>query len=262
MNTYGTAERDLSGRVALVTGASRGLGQAISVELARRGAYIAVNYRKHGEDALKTLDLVRQAGSDGGLFPADVSNAEAVNSMFADLMAEKARIDVLVNNAGITRDQPFLMMREDDWRNVLNTDLHAVFLCAKAALRPMCAARHGVIINIGSGSGISPRPGQVNYSSAKSALIGFTRSLAREAARNNVRVLLVAPGFTATDMSQSLAPQVIQDSLRKIPLGRWGLPEEIAAVVGYMASNHAAFINGQSIIVDGGRAAMEQDFHV
>src|SRR5689334_20706114 len=162
MNTYGTAERDLSGRVALVTGASRGLGRAISVELARRGAYIAVNYRKHGEDALKTLDLVRQAGSDGGLFPADVSNADAVNSMFADLMAEKARIDVLVNNAGITRDQPFLMMREDDWRNVLDTDLHAAFLCAKAALRPMCAARHGVIINIGSGSGISPRPGQVN----------------------------------------------------------------------------------------------------
>ena len=262
MHTLRTADRELRGRIALVTGASRGLGRAISIELAHRGAFVAVNYLRNGEDALKTLELIRQAGSDGALFPADVSNPDAVNSMFAELLREKRRIDILVNNAGITRDQPYLMMREEDWRSVLQTDLHALFFCCKAALRPMCSARQGTIINIGSGSGISPRPGQVNYSAAKSALVGFARSLAREACRHNVRVLVVAPGFTATDMSQALPPNVIQESLRKIPLGRWGLPEEIASVVGFLASDDAGFINGQTVVVDGGRAAIEQDFHV
>jgi 3-oxoacyl-[acyl-carrier protein] reductase len=262
MPTFRAVERDLSGRIALVTGGSRGLGRAISIELAQKGAFVAVNYRRNGEDALRTLELIREAGSDGELFPADVGNADAVNSMFNELLRERRRIDILINNAGVTRDQPYLMMQEEDWRSVLQTDLHALFFCCKAALRPMCSARHGVIINIGSGSGISPRPGQVNYSSAKSAVIGFSRSLAREAARHNVRILVVAPGFTATDMSQALPSNIIQDSFRKIPLGRWGLPEEIASVVGFLASNHAGFINGQTVIVDGGRAAMEQDFYV
>lgn len=262
MHTLGGVERDLSGRIALVTGGSRGLGRAISVELAQKGAFVAVNYRRSGEEALRTLELIREAGSDGELFPADVRNGDAVNSMFDELLRERRRIDILINNAGVTRDQPYLMMKEEDWQSVLQTDLHSLFFCCKAALRPMCSARRGVIINIGSGSGISPRPGQVNYSSAKSALIGFSRSLAREAARYNVRILVVAPGFTATDMSQALPTNIIQDSFRKIPLGRWGLPEEVASVVGFLASNDADFISGQTFIVDGGRAAMEQDFYV
>jgi 3-oxoacyl-[acyl-carrier protein] reductase len=262
MSIYNIAERSLGGRVALVTGGSRGLGKAISLELARKGAFVAINYNRNSEEALKTLDLVQAAGSDGALFRADAGSAAAVASMFDDLLRKKGRIDILVNNAGITRDEPFPMMRQESWRMVLETDLHSVYLCCKAAIRPMCAARRGVIINIGSGSGISPRPGQVNYSAAKSAVIGFTRSLAREAARNNIRVLVVAPGFTATDMSQSLPASVIEASLKKIPLGRWGLPEEVASVVAYLATDDASFITGNTMIVDGGRAAAEQDFHV
>jgi 3-oxoacyl-[acyl-carrier protein] reductase len=262
MPTFSAVERDLSGRIALVTGGSRGLGRAISIELAQRGAFVAVNYRRSGEDALRTLELIRAAGSDGALFPADVGNADAVNSMFTELLRERRRIDILINNASVTRDQLYMMMQVEDWRSTLQTNLHALFFCCKAALRSMCSAGRGVVINIGSGSGISPRPGQVNYSSTKSAVIGFSRSLAREAARYKVRILVVAPGFTVTDMSQALPANVIQDSFRKIPLGRWGLPEEIASVVGFLASNHAGFISGQTFVVDGGRAAMEQDFCV
>ena len=262
MSLYDADERNLSGRVALVTGGSRGLGKAISIELARRGAFVAINFRRNEEEAVKTLKLIQDARGDGALFPCDVNSAGAVTVMLDGLLRAKGRIDILVNNAGVTRDEPFLMMRNESWRTVLETDLHSVFLCSKAAFRPMCAARQGVIINIGSGSGLSPRPGQVNYSSAKSALIGFTRSLAREAARNHVRVLMVAPGFTATDMSQSLPTNVIQESLGKIPLGRWGLPEEAALMVAYLASDDAAFITGQTLVVDGGRASAEQDFHV
>jgi 3-oxoacyl-[acyl-carrier protein] reductase len=262
MHTCETTERNLTGKVALVTGGSRGLGQAVSIELARQGAFVAINYRRNEGEALQTLEQIRKTGGDGALYRADVSSADAVSSMFTELLREKNRIDILINNAGITRDEPFLMMREASWRAVLDTDLHAVFLCCKAAIRPMWEARQGVIINIGSGSGLSPRPGQVNYSSAKSALIGFTRSLAREASRNNIRVLMVAPGFTATDMSKGLPATVIQESLRKIPLGRWGLPEEVASVVAYCASDDAAFFTGNTIVVDGGRASAEQEFHV
>jgi 3-oxoacyl-[acyl-carrier protein] reductase len=257
-----TNERNLNGKVALVTGGSRGLGRAISVELARQGAFVAVNYRRNEDEARKTLDLLQEVGGQGSLFQAEVSSADSVATMFASLLAAHKRIDILVNNAGITRDQPFVTMPGESWHDVLETDLHGIFLCSKAAFRPMCIARRGVIINIGSGSGISPRPGQVNYSSAKSALIGFTRSLAREAAPKGIRVILVAPGFIATDMSYALPSSVVEDSLRKIPLGRWGLPEEIALSVAHLVSDDAGFITGSTIIVDGGRAAAEQDFHV
>jgi 3-oxoacyl-[acyl-carrier protein] reductase len=165
-----------------------------------------------------------------------------------------------VNNAGITRDEFFLMMKPATWEMVLNVNLNGVYYCCKAVARAMCAAGRGVIINIGSGSGISPRMGQVNYGATKSALIGFTRSLARELAPKGVRALVVAPGFTRTEMSQVVPADSVETSLRLISLGRWGLPEEIATVVGFMASDDAAQITGQTIVADGGRTAGEQDF--
>jgi 3-oxoacyl-[acyl-carrier protein] reductase len=180
--------------------------------------------------------------------------------MFEQVYTELEQVDILVNNAGITRDILFLMMRRKSWDEVLVTNLHGTFLCTQAVLSTMCAAGRGVIINIGSGSGLSPRVGQTNYSSSKSALIGFTKSLAHEVAGKGVRVITVAPGFTRTDMSEILTPEVEEQTVKLIPLGRWGQPEEVAKVVGFMASDHAAYITGQTIVVDGGRIAIEQEY--
>jgi 3-oxoacyl-[acyl-carrier protein] reductase len=180
--------------------------------------------------------------------------------MFQEISRAHGRVDVLVNNAGITRDEYLMLMRPESWRDVLQTNLNGAFHCAKAVARSMCAARHGVIINIGSGSSVSPRAGQVNYGTSKSSLIGFTKSLARELAGQGVRVLLVAPGFIETDMSRAVSRKAAEESLQKIPLGRWGSPEEVASVVGFLASDDAALMTGQTVIVDGGRMAEENDF--
>jgi 3-oxoacyl-[acyl-carrier protein] reductase len=253
-------ERGLEGRVAVVTGGSRGLGRAIGLELARRGAFVVVNFQRNAKEAEKTLAAIEAAGGHGKIRQADVSKPDQVQAMFQEIFKEHKRVDILVNNAGISRDELFVPMRKESWEDLLNTNLHAVFHCCRAVVRNMCAARRGVIINIGSGSGISPRPGQVNYSSSKAGLLGFSKSLAREVAAKGVRVLVVAPGFTETEMSGIVSPQAMQYSLSMIPLGRWGRPEELAAVVGFMASDDAAYIVGQTIIVDGGRAAGEQEW--
>jgi 3-oxoacyl-[acyl-carrier protein] reductase len=253
-------DRSLEGRVALVTGASRGLGRAISVALGRRRAFVGINYLQNHKEAERTLSEVRSSGGDGALYPTDVRDQRQVAEMFHALLSVRSRVHILVNNAGIRRDEHFVMMRQPNWQAVIETDLDSAFYCSKAVVRQMCAARQGVIISIGSGSGLSPRPGQVNYSSAKSALIGYSRSLAREVARNGVRVNVVAPGFTHTSMSEMLPHDVIEESIRKIPLGRWATPDEVAEVVCWVASDEAAFLTGQTLVVDGGRAAVEQDF--
>jgi 3-oxoacyl-[acyl-carrier protein] reductase len=253
-------QRDPENRVAVVTGASRGIGRAIALELARRGAFVIVNYQRNAQEAGKTLAAIEADGGRGTIRQADVSNAGQIQAMFQEILKEHKRVDILVNNAGITRDELFLTMRKESWQDLIETDLTAVFHCSKAVIRSMVAARRGVIINIGSGSALSPRPGQVNYSSAKSGLIGFSRSLAREVAHKGVRVLVVAPGFTETEMAGAVSREAMEYSLSMIPMGRWGRPEELASVVGFMASDDAAYIVGQTIIVDGGRAAGEQDF--
>ncbi|MCC6509579.1 MAG: 3-oxoacyl-ACP reductase FabG [Pirellulaceae bacterium] len=255
-----TGQAESKRPVALVTGGSRGIGRATSLELAQRGYFVVVNYVSHAESAESTLAEIMRRGGQGAIAQADVSDYDATQSCVQRIQKEHGPIKVLVNNAGITRDGMFMMMTEKSWTRVMQVNLDAVFNCCKAVSRTMVAKRQGVIINIGSGSGISPRAGQVNYSTSKSAVIGFTRSLARELAPHHVRALVVAPGFTRTEMADAVSPSAIAESLRLIPMGRWGQPEEIAKVIGFMASDDAGFITGTTVVVDGGRAGAEQDY--
>lgn len=246
--------------VALVTGGSRGIGGAISHELAGRGHAIAINYHSRDTEAKKLCDELIAEGHKAETFRADVSDNAQVQEMCKNINKQLGPIDVLVNNAGVTRDSLFIMMKHADWQRVMDVNLNGVFNCSKMVSRYMCARKKGVIINIGSGSGLSPRKGQTNYSSTKSALIGFTRSLARETAEYGVRALVVAPGFTRTELADMIPAKAIDESLSMIPLGRWGLPEEVAKMVGYLCSDDAQSITGVTMVVDGGRAAAEQDF--
>ena len=249
-------------KVALVTGGSRGIGRHVSLELAARGYFVAINFVRDRESADATLAEIQAAGGSGALYQADVTVPEQVQAMVKAIASSQRRIDLLVNNAGVTRDGVFMMMSADNWLKVLDTNMNSVFHCCKAVIRYMIAQKSGVIVNIGSGSGISPRMGQTNYSTTKSGIIGFTRSLAREVANNGVRVLTVAPGFTRTEMADSVSAATVAESLRMIPMGRWGMPQEIAKVVGFVASDDAAYLNAVTIIVDGGRAGAEQDFGI
>ncbi len=246
--------------VALVTGASRGLGRAIAVELAGHGRRVIINYKKNQREAEETLRQIEECGGAATLFQADVSQADQVREMMQAIFKTHRRLDILVNNAGITRDEYFLTMRQQSWDDVIANDLDAVFHCCKMAAGVMAGARRGAIINIGSSSALSARPGQVNYGAAKSALLGFSRTLARELASKGVRVLVVALGFTATPMTEALPREVIQETLERIPLRRWGTPGEIARTVAFFASDSARCYTGQTLVIDGGRTALEQEY--
>lgn len=250
----------LDGRIAVVTGGSRGLGRAIALELARRGAFVIVNYKRNRREAAKTLESIQASGGDGASHAADVSNPEQVEQMFRAIYETHGRVDILVNNAGITRDVYFLMMTSKNWQDLISTHLDATFYCTKAVIRAMCAAGRGVVINIGSGAALVPMPGQVNYSASKAGLLGFTRSLAREVADKGVRVLYIAPGFFQTEMTELLDAALIEETHRLTPLGRWGRPDEVASVVGFFVSDDAASITGQAILVDGGRGVVECEY--
>jgi 3-oxoacyl-[acyl-carrier protein] reductase len=253
-------DNNLIGQVAVVTGASRGLGRAVAVHLAAQGAFVAVNYLRNAKEATKTLQLIESAGGRGAVYAADIRKPEQVQAMFQRIYSEHRHVDILVNNAGITRDEYFVMMRPQSWQDLIDVHLNAMYYCTKAVVRQMCAARRGVILNIGSGSSLVPMPGQVNYSASKAGLLGFSRSLAREVADKGVRVLHVAPGFFETDMTATLDPKFIEESYRLTPLGRWGKPEELASVVSYLVSSDASFLTGQTVVVDGGRGATETEF--
>lgn len=253
--------QDLNGQIAIVTGASRGLGREMAISLASRGAHTIINHRteKSAGDAHETLLQIQTRGGAGEVMCADVTDAKAVTAMMNAVYKKHKRVDILINNAGATRDEFFMMMRPESWHALMDVHLNAVYYCTKAVIRWMCAAKRGVIINIGSGSALVAMPGQVNYSATKAGLLGFTRSLAREVADKNVRVLHVAPGFFKSDMTETLSPEFIEETYQATPLGRWGYPEELAEVITYLASEDAAYITGQSIVVDGGRGAIEAD---
>jgi 3-oxoacyl-[acyl-carrier protein] reductase len=256
-------DNSLKDRVALVTGAARGLGRAIALELARRGAFVVVNDKSDAPvrgQAGSTLEAIGAAGGQGRFCRADVTKPDQVREMFRSVYEEQKRVDILVNNAGISRSELFLAMRPESWLAMLDLHLNAVFHCCQAVVRAMCAARRGVIVNIGSGAALVPLTGEVSYSASKAGLLGFTRSLAREVADKGVRVLHVAPGYFQTEMTEMLDPALAEVTRRQTPLGRWGLPEELAALVGYLVTDDAAYFTGQTVLIDGGRNACEPDY--
>ncbi len=241
-------------RVALVTGASRGIGRSIALQLAADGFAVAVNYASSSEKADAVVSEIATSGGSAFAVQADVSDVDAVGAMFASVSEELGSVEVLVNNAGITDDGLLLRMTPEQWDKVVNTNLRSVFLCTKAALRTMLRARSGRVINISSVSGISGNPGQGNYAAAKAGIIGFTKSIAKEVGSRGITVNTIAPGFIQTDMTRALGDTVTDAASEQIALGRLGLPEEVASAVGYLASEGASYITGQTIVVDGGLA--------
>lgn len=246
----------LQGKTAVVTGGSRGIGRAIALELARRGANVVVNYHKSPEAAESVVSEIQASGGQAAAFQADVSEAGAAQNLIKFAIETFGDLHILVNNAGITRDKLIMMITEEDWDAVLNTNLKATFLCSKAAVKHMIRKRYGRIINIASVAGQMGNPGQTNYSASKAGQIGFTKALAREVAGRNITVNAVAPGFVDTEILFAMPPETLEAALKLVPLGRKGQPEEIAYAVAFLASDQAAYITGQVLGVDGGMAMM------
>lgn len=242
----------LEGKVALVTGASRGIGKEIALQLAKAGAKVAVNYAGSEAKANEVVDQIKANGGDAFVVQADVANADSVNEMIKEVIAKFGSLDILVNNAGITRDNLLMRMKEEEWDAVINTNLKGVFLCTKAVTRQMMKQRKGRIINIASIVGVSGNPGQANYVAAKAGVIGLTKTTAKELASRNITVNAIAPGFITTDMTDELTEEVKTEMLKLIPLARFGSPDDIANVVRFLASDDSSYITGQTIHVDGG----------
>jgi 3-oxoacyl-[acyl-carrier protein] reductase len=241
---------DLSGRVALVTGASRGIGRAIAVKLAARGALVVGAAR--GTNAAATVDAICAAGGKAEAATVDVGDAAAIERLVAGTLERHARIDVLVNNAGITKDQLLLRMKRDDWDAVIATNLTAAFVLTQAVLKPMIRQRSGRIVCISSVVGQSGNAGQANYAASKAGLIGFAKSVAQEVGSRNITVNVVAPGLIETDMTREITGDAREDWAAKIPLKRLGTPDDVAAAVCFLASDEAAYITGQVLAVNGG----------
>ena len=240
----------LAGRVALVSGASRGIGRAIAVRLAAEGAIVAAAAR--GDNARGTVDAVTAAGGRAEVVPLDVTDAAAIEAAVSGVLGRHGRLDILVNNAGITRDTLLLRMKREDWDAVIQTNLTAAFACAQAVLKPMVKQRAGRIINITSVVGQSGNAGQTNYAASKAGLIGFTKALALEVASRNITVNAVAPGLIDTDMTRAISNGAHEDWAARIPLKRLGTPEDVAAAVLFLASDEASYITGHVLAVNGG----------
>tara|TARA_R100000027_G_scaffold67314_2_gene65546 strand:+ start:23479 stop:24228 length:750 start_codon:yes stop_codon:yes gene_type:complete len=238
-------------KTALVTGASRGIGLAIAKELGSLGFRVLCVARSV-ESASRAVEAVREQGGEAEAYGCDVADSEAVAAASEEILKKYECVDVLVNNAGITRDMLFIRMSEDDWDDVLKTNLNSCFYWSKNLIRPMTRRRWGRVINISSVIGLTGNAGQANYAAAKAGMIGFTKSLAKELAARSITVNSVAPGFIATDMTQKLGDEIQTNILKMIPMKRMGDPEEIAATVGFLAGPRAGYITGQTFTVDGG----------
>lgn len=239
-------------RVAIVTGGSRGIGRAIALALGKAGATVIVNYNRSADAAQAVVDELQEAGGKGVVFQANVADEDAAAALVKFARDEFGQLDVLVNNAGVTRDNLIARMKTDDFDTVINTNLRSAWIMSKAASRLMMRARYGRIINITSVSGIAGQAGQTNYSASKAGLIGLTKSLAKEVAPRGVTVNAVAPGFIATDMTSELDETFIEQVKTAIPLGHVGKPEDIAYAVAFLASEQAGYITGTVLSVDGG----------
>ena len=250
------AELSLENKVALVTGGSRGIGRAVALELAARGAAVVVNYNKSPEAADEVVKKIQEAGGKAASFQADVSDIKQAEALVKFAVETFGDLSILVNNAGITKDTLIMMMSETDWDSVINTNLKSTFNCSKAAVKHMLRKRVGRIINMASVAGQMGNAGQTNYSASKGGQIAFTKALAREVASRNITVNAVAPGFVDTEILDAMTPETLAAALKMVPLARKGKPEEIAYAVAFLASDQAAYITGQVLGIDGGMAMM------
>lgn len=242
----------LKGKNALVTGASRGIGRAIALELAKQGSNVAINYAGNEKKAEAVVQEIENLGCKAIKIQTDVADEAAVKMMVKEVISEFGSLDILVNNAGITRDNLLMRMKETEFDEVINTNLKGVFLCTKAVTRQMMKQRKGKIINVASIVGVSGNPGQANYVAAKAGVIGLTKTTAKELASRNILVNAVAPGFISTDMTEALSQEQQEEMLAMIPLQKLGEPEDVAKVVRFLASDDASYITGQTIHIDGG----------
>lgn len=250
MNALGLSV-NLQGQVALVTGASQGLGKTCAIRLAENGATV-ICVARNAEKLAGTLAEIQQAGGQGVAMPCDVADREAVKQLFADVEAKYQKLDILLNNAGITRDTLLPRMTDEQWDDVIQTNLTSCFLFCRAASLMMMSARYGRIINMASVSGLIGNPGQTNYSASKAGMIGLTRSLSRELGKRKVTVNAVAPGFIESDMTEVLGEEMLKQVKQRIPANRLGQADDVAAVVLFLASPAASYITGQVLTVDGG----------
>ncbi|MBL8155513.1 MAG: 3-oxoacyl-[acyl-carrier-protein] reductase [Anaerolineae bacterium] len=243
-----------SERIAIVTGASRGIGRAIALELGKRGATVIVNYNASPDAANEVVQMIQAGGTQAMAFKADVSTEEGANELIKAAVDTYGKLDILVNNAGTTRDNVIMMMKAEDFDTVIQTNLRSTWLCSKAAVRTMMRKRYGRIVNVSSISGVMGNAGQTNYSASKAGMIGFTKALAREVASRGITVNAVAPGFVLTDLTKDLPAEITEQLNKNIPLGRWGTVDDVAQATAFLASDDAAYITGHVLVVDGGLA--------
>jgi len=240
------------GRVAVVTGGGRGIGRAVAVRLANEGANVAISYRSNDTTAQEVAEEVRAAGVLCEIFKGDVASSEDVDALFRGVGEALGQVEILINNAGLTRDNLMMRMKEDEFDEVLRTNLKGTYLCTRAALRPMIRARWGRIINVSSVVGLVGNAGQANYAASKAGIIGFTKSVAREVAQRGITANVVAPGYVETELTRSLSDDIKDQIMGQVPVGRFAEAEEVAEVVAFLAGEDAGYVTGQTVAVDGG----------